>query len=120
LQKEPLPQKRINRLLEETRMWQVKLDTEALSYLMQQQMEKAMGRFVTAPEDAAFLKEVATAANLLPVLPFRVDLWKVQYLYYKMLKTIYPQMQKIASAEWRENFISLGKQLSIEVNAFIS
>lgn len=117
---EPLPRERISRLLEEARAWRVELDIEGLSYLMQQGLEKMMGRLAASPEDATLLKEVSVAAEMLPSLPFPVDLWKVQNLYCRMLKTTYPRLQKIAQSDknaagWLEPLVSLGQRLSMDV-----
>ncbi|MFH0941954.1 MAG: DUF3536 domain-containing protein [Chloroflexota bacterium] len=115
---EPLERERISRLLEEIRAWRAELDTEGLSYLMQQSLEKMMARLVAAPEDTALLKELAAAAEMLPSLPFPVDLWKVQNLYGKILKVNYPEFQKKAkgdkaAGEWLARFVSLGERLSM-------
>jgi len=113
---ESLPAERIRCLLEDAKKWRAELDNEGLSYLFQKTLEKMMGRLAATPEDAALLKEVATAAEMLPTLPFPVDLWKVQSLYYRMLKSVYPEFQKNASAaEWTKQFASLGQRLSMDV-----
>jgi len=114
---EPLPLEHIHRLLEEARDWRAELDNAGLSYLMQRTLEKMMGRLTAAPEDGALLKEVSAAAEMLPNLPFPVDLWKVQYLYWWLLKTDYPRLQQMgeSAAGWREQFVSLGQRLSMNV-----
>ncbi|MFC1967878.1 DUF3536 domain-containing protein [Chloroflexota bacterium] len=111
----------IRSILDETQTWKVELDTEGLSYLLQQTLERMMARLVTAPEDIDFLKESLAAAEMLPVLPFQVDLWKVQNLYHEMLKSTYPEFQTRAqegdkaAEEWLDSFVSLGQQLSLRV-----
>ncbi len=112
---------RLRSLLDETQTWQVELDTEGLSYLLQQTLERMMARLVTNPEDTDFLKQVLAAAEMLPALPFPVDLWRVQNLYHEILKASYPEFQKRAqqgdgsAREWLGLFVSLGQQLSIRV-----
>jgi len=112
---------RIRNLLDETRIWKVELDTEGLSYLLQQTLERMVARLVTTPDDIDFLKELLAAAEMLRMLPFPVDLWKVQNLYHEMLKSIYPEFQTRAqrgdeaAQEWLSQFASLGQQLSIRI-----
>ena len=112
---------RIRNLLDETRTWKVELDTEGLSYLLQQTLERMMARLVTTPEDVDFLKELLAAAEMLRMLSFPVDLWKVQNLYHEMLKSAYPEFQRRAqpgdeaAAEWLNQFVSLGQKLSVRV-----
>jgi len=112
---------RIRSLLDETRTWKVELDTEGLSYLLQQTLERMMARLVTTPEDVDFLKELLAAAEMLRTLPFLVDLWKVQNLYHETLKSTYGEFQTRAqqgdkaAQEWLSQFVSLGQQLSIRI-----
>jgi len=112
---------RIRSILDETQTWKVELDTEGLSYLLQRTLEGMMARLITTPEDIDFLNELLVAAELLRVLPFPVDLWKVQNLYYEILKSIYPAFQERAQRGeeaiqgWINQFVSLGQQLSIRV-----
>jgi len=112
---------RIRSLLDETQTWKVELDTEGLSYLLQQTLERMMEKLVAASEDITFLKELLAAAEMARSVPFAVDLWKVQNLYHKMLQSTYPEFQKRAqqgdgaAVEWLEQFVSLGQQLSIRV-----
>jgi hypothetical protein len=54
-------------------------------------------------------------------MPFTVDLWKIQNLYWDMLKANFPAfIQKAqkgdqSAAEWIKDFSSLGEQLKIRV-----
>jgi len=112
---------RISSILHETRTWKVELDTEGLSYLLQQTLERMMARLVTTPEDIEFLKELLVAAEMFRMLPFPVDLWKVQNLYHEMLKSTYPEFQtraqrgNAAAQEWLSQFVSLGQQISVRI-----
>jgi len=122
LSAEPLDLERINLLLEETQTWQVELDTEGLSYQLQQTLEKMMAKLIAGPDDIVFLKELLDVARMARSVPFPVDLWKVQNLYYEMLQSTYPEFQKRAqqgdepSGEWLGQFLALGRQLSIRVD----
>jgi len=112
----------IRSILDDTQTWKVELDTEELSYLLQQTLERTVARLVATPDAIDFLKELLAAAEMLHLLPFPVDLWKVQNLYYKMLKSIYPEFQKRAqqrdkaAQEWLSQFVSLGQRLSIRID----
>ena len=112
---------RIRSLLDETQTWEVELDTEGLSYLLQRTLERMMARLVTTPDDIDFLMGLLAAAEMLHMLPFPVDLWEVQNLYHEMLKSIYPEFQTRAqqgdksAQECLNQFASLGQQLSMRV-----
>ncbi len=112
---------RISSILDEIRTWKVQLDTEGLSYLLQQTLEGTMTKLATAPEDVGFLSELLAAAEMFPMLPFPVDLWKVQNIYHKMLRSAYLEFQERAqqgdevAQGWLNQFLSLGQQLSMRV-----
>jgi len=112
---ETLDVERIKGLLEETRAWNVELDTEGLSYLLQQTLRGMMAGFVSNPDDIFLLNSLVAAVELAWSTPFAVDLWKVQNLYYEMLQTTYPEYRKRTKAdrEWLTQFASLGEKLSI-------
>jgi alpha-amylase/alpha-mannosidase (GH57 family) len=112
---------RLKGLLDETRAWQVELDSEGLSYLMQQTLERMTAGLAASPEDTDLLKRLLAAVEMLPRLPFPIDLWKVQNLYHGLLKSRYPEFQERAqqadegAREWLGLFASLGQKLSIRV-----
>ena len=118
---ETLEVDRITSLLEEAKAWNVELDTEGLGYMMQQALETIMARLVSTPDDITVMENLVDAVVLARSVPFAIDLWKVQNLYYEMLKNTYPEIQKRAqqgdetAAEWTTQFLSLGQQLLIRV-----
>jgi alpha-amylase/alpha-mannosidase (GH57 family) len=117
----PLEVERINGLLDEAREWHAHLDSESLSYPLQQMLEQKMEGFVSHPQDLSLLQELVNMVKLARSLPFTVNLWKAQNLYYEMLRTTYPELQKKAeqggkaARKWVTQFVSLGEQLSMRV-----
>ncbi len=113
---------KIRSLLDEVQTWQVDLDTDGLSYLLQRSLEKTIARLVARPEDIDILKELLAAAQLASSAPFPVDLWMVQNLYHQLLHSTYPELKKReqegdgAVKAWLEQFVPLGQQLSIRVS----
>jgi len=106
-------------LIDAAKSWKVDLDIDGLSYELKSTLEGMMARFIATPEDNSILKNLVDSSALARSLPFAVDLWKVQNLYYEMLKDTYPEFQKRAqqgdkaAAEWVTQFVSLGQQLLI-------
>jgi hypothetical protein len=111
----------IGTLLETARTWQVDLDADGIGYDFKVNLEKMMAGLTADPENAELLQNVHDAVSLAGSLPFPVELWKVQNLYWDMLQRNYPEVKKKAgrndrqAAAWVELFTSLGKQLSIRV-----
>ncbi len=121
LSNDTLDVERIRGLLDDAREWDIELDTEGLGYLFKQTLEAMMEGFSSSTQDISLLQKLLAALELAESLPFEVDLWKVQNLYYAMLQTTYPGFQKRAhkgdkaAVEWVSQFASLGQQLSIRV-----
>jgi alpha-amylase/alpha-mannosidase (GH57 family) len=121
LSSDPLEQEQIRSLLDEVQTWQVELDGEELSYLLQQSLEKMMVRLVATADDLDLLKEVLTAIQVAHSAPFPVDLWRVQNLYHQLLESTYPKLKSKAqegdekARNWSDLFVSLGQQLAMRV-----
>ena len=62
------------------------------------------------------------ALTLAGELPFEVNLWKVQNIFYEQLQTTYPDFRQRASRgqkdaqDWVESFMALGEKLAIHVD----
>ncbi len=112
----------VRNLLDAAAKWQIKLDTEGIGYDFKINLEKMMAALAANPADADNLKSLLAAVSLARSLPFPVDLWKVQNLYWGMLQSNYPEFRRKAehndqqAAAWVEAFVALGKSLSIRVD----
>jgi hypothetical protein len=111
----------VKNLVDTAATWQVELDNDGIGYDFKVKLEKMAAELVNDPENIDALKNLLDAVILARSLPFPVDLWKVQNLYWDMLQGVYPVFkQKAAQKEplamaWVEAFTSLGKNLSIRV-----
>ncbi|MFC1901451.1 DUF3536 domain-containing protein [Chloroflexota bacterium] len=111
----------IRTLVDTAGSWQVDLDADGISYDLQENLEKMMTALVGTPEDTGILKNMIDCIELAQTMPFDVDLWKVQNLYWGMLQTSYPEFKQRAekndrpAAEWVQGFCSLGEQLKIRI-----
>lgn len=122
LSSDPMELEHIRSLLDEVQTWQVALDSEGLSYLLQQSLEKMITKLVATPEDVDLLKNLLAVTQLGRSEPFAVDLWKVQNMYNQLLHSTYPELKKRvqegkeAARMWLDRFASLGQQLSMRVD----
>jgi alpha-amylase/alpha-mannosidase (GH57 family) len=109
----------VRNLFDTAKSWQVDLDTDGIGYDLKENLEQMISNLLNASEDTAILGNLLDAVALARSLPFAVDLWKVQNVYWQMLQTVYPDFQKRAehgdqpAREWANKFVSLGGQLSI-------
>jgi hypothetical protein len=109
----------VRNLFDTAKSWQVDLDTDGIGYDLKENLEQMISNLLNASEDTAILGNLLDAVSLAHSLPFAVDLWKVQNVYWQMLQTVYPDFQKRAehgdqsAGDWVNKFVSLGGQLSI-------
>jgi len=74
---------------------------------------------VGEPTSVDPLLEMAAALDLTRSLPFEVDLWRAQNVYYGMAQTAYPQLRDDAeagdeaAAAWVRQFVALADGLSV-------
>ncbi|MDI6710279.1 MAG: DUF3536 domain-containing protein [Bacillota bacterium] len=117
---EPLDFEQVRALLAEVEMADVPLDKEGLSFVLEQTLEKMGDELRARPTDQAVIADLDAAVGLVRSLPFEVDLWKVQNVYFRLLQTIYPDFKKAAAEQgddeaeaWVEGFCELGEKLRI-------
>ena len=94
---------------------------EALEHTLRRSLERMAERLAAEPTDMAVLQNLEVALDLLHSLPFKLNLRKVQNLFYAMLGTVYPDFKKKSeqgdtkSREWIGHFLSLGERLSVRI-----
>lgn len=108
----------IRDLLGEAQASNIPLNGAGLSYELEQSLEKIGEHFhhQSGLSQIAYLNSVI---DMVHSLPFEVDLWKVQNIYYKLLQTVYLELQGKATQgdneakAWVECFNALGDKLRI-------
>jgi alpha-amylase/alpha-mannosidase (GH57 family) len=111
---------KVYKLLEEARMWGVQLDHAGLGFALAASLERHAERFAAQPTEQ-LLKRFSSLVHLAEGLPFNVDFWKVQNIYYEVLQNTYPRFRSRAARgekeaqQWSEQFSTLGKALSVMV-----
>ncbi len=116
-EKEPLDFDRINSLLREAQRSGVTLDAAGLGYALTGTIKRISETFAVTPEDRSLLAQLDAAVGLACSLPFEVDVWQAQNVYYELLQAVYPQMKAEAAAgfadahAWVRLFRALGAKL---------
>jgi hypothetical protein len=120
---------------------QVALDRNGLSYLADQRMKQAMVALYAQPRKVNVLEEALLIATTLRELPFELNLWQAQNIWYDTLKqalrrptrrardsrigAVKPrdfralEMENPATAEWWARFEQLGRCLRIVVDELV-
>jgi alpha-amylase/alpha-mannosidase (GH57 family) len=112
---------RARSLLEEARATSVELDRPGLSYVVSRAVERLALEALEHPGDVARLETWSDMATLTASLPFDVNLWQAQNIFYRLLKDVYPTMRERAAADdpiavrWVQLVAVIGDQLSVAV-----
>jgi hypothetical protein len=91
---ERLDAERVRSLLAECRAMKVPLDRDVLGYAFKGYFDRLSDRLRKTPEDAELLRRLIEAANLTRELPFDINLWKPQNVYFDISRT--------ARSEWSD------------------
>lgn len=115
---EVLDLKRITALLSEAEILNIPLDGANLGYVLEQTVKRMAEQLRAKPTDLSLLENLEMVINLARSLPFEVNLWKAQNIYYKLLQTVYPDLQRRAKQQeddhaqaWVNHFATLGEKL---------
>ena len=112
----------VRNLLGEAQLEGISLDTDSLEYALRRTIERAAGLLSDKPTELSRLERLKAIVNVLPSLPFKVNLWKIQNMYYNLLTTVYPEyrertQQADENAErWVKHFSKLGEDINVRVN----
>jgi alpha-amylase/alpha-mannosidase (GH57 family) len=116
---EPLDLDHLRNLLEEAQVSKIELDAETLGFTLKNAISRLAGKLFTEPEDLLRLRALQQAVELARSLPFWVDLWKAQNVYYEILQSAFPKLQKQAregsktEPDWVKEFLALGELLMV-------
>jgi hypothetical protein len=107
----------------QTRIWlnqaeadQVALDKPTLGYLVDRRMKRAMLDLHETPEEAP-LDNALLIARTISELPFDLNLWQAQNLWYDIFRNL---RENPPSAEWLEKLKDLGRLLRISVDDIVA
>ncbi|HEY7556350.1 MAG TPA: DUF3536 domain-containing protein [Candidatus Binatia bacterium] len=107
-------------LLETATLEGVNIDAPTLEFTFRHNLERMAERLAADPTGPG-LKQLHCAASVIQFLPFGVDLWEIQNIYYGLLKNLFPKMQELQARgdeqakAWVETFRALGRQLAIKL-----
>jgi alpha-amylase/alpha-mannosidase (GH57 family) len=96
---------------------QVTLDKAQLSYFADQRMKGAMVELHAHSEDEHALDDALLIARTLRELPFELNLWQAQNLWYDVFRH-FPE--KPPAEEQMEKWKELGRQMNIAVDVIVS
>jgi alpha-amylase/alpha-mannosidase (GH57 family) len=99
---------------------QVPLESAALSYIADQRMKRAMVELQMSSGSLEMLDRALVLARTLAELPFDLNLWKAQNVWYEILRTSGYALAALTAEDrprWEKDFNELGKCLTFDCNA---
>ncbi len=102
----------VGSLIRDAAMEGITLDGQSLAFAARRSLEDLARRFFDAPEDLDTLSRLRKKVKLSLSMPFEVELWKVQNLYFQAMEE-YPNEER--PRVWLDEFLALGDDLSIKI-----
>jgi hypothetical protein len=99
---------------------QVSLETPTLSFIADKRMKRVMVELQMSSGSLESLDRALTLARILVELPFELNLWQAQNIWYEILRTSGYALTALAAEDrqrWEKNFSDLGACLSIDCAA---
>jgi alpha-amylase/alpha-mannosidase (GH57 family) len=115
----------VSALINEANRIGVRLNEAELGFALRQKIDAAAEDLRMNPTHLSTLHRALRFAQLAKSVPFSVDLWRAQNIYWELCNTVLPGMQrKVVSLNgraenarvWVDQFMDLGRALNIEVS----
>ncbi len=106
---------RIHALLESAEREGVNLDSTGLEFLLRRRLGHVMDSLAEDPASLERLQRAHAAVALAHAMPFQVNIWHAQNVYYDLLQHYLAQQQERGERAWVDTFVSLGDLLGVEV-----
>jgi hypothetical protein len=112
---------KLNRLIEESKRWSIKLDTTTIGFIASTWVNSIMEKLYEDPEDLKLIENLDDVLEALTPLHFSLDLWKAQNIYFSIGRNFFKTMKKKAARKndiagnWIDRFLNLGKHLHVKI-----
>lgn len=120
LEEDPIDQARLRSYLTLAKADRVPLDTPTLSYIADQRMKRAMLELQMSSGSLEMLDRALQLARILTELPFDLNLWQAQNLWYEILRSSGGSLAALEPDDrprWEKDFDELGACLSFDTEA---
>ncbi len=120
LEADPIDQAQLRSFLSLAKADQIPLETAALSYLADQRMKRSMTELQMSSGSLEILERALALARTVIELPFELNLWQAQNIWYEILRTSNYGLVALGKDDrprWEKSFNELGRSLSIDCAA---
>jgi alpha-amylase/alpha-mannosidase (GH57 family) len=122
LESDPIDQAQLRSFLALAKADQIPLEKTTLSYIADQRMKRAMVELQMSSGLLELLDRALVLARAIVELPFELNLWQAQNIWYEILRTSSYGLTALAAEErpkWDKDFCELGTCLSIDCAAIV-
>jgi alpha-amylase/alpha-mannosidase (GH57 family) len=120
LDNDPIDQPQLRSFLSLAKADQVSLESATLSFIADQRMKRAMVELQMSSGSLEALDRALSLARILTELPFDLNLWQAQNIWYEILRTSSYALTALTADDrpgWEKDFSELGTCLSIDCGA---
>jgi alpha-amylase/alpha-mannosidase (GH57 family) len=120
LESETIDQAQLRSFLALAKADQIPLDTATLSYIADQRMKRAMVELQMSSGSLEMLDRALALARALTEMPFDLNLWQAQNIWYEILRASDRSLTALSTEErprWDEDFNELGACLTFDCEA---
>ncbi|HZP05695.1 MAG TPA: DUF3536 domain-containing protein [Terracidiphilus sp.] len=120
LETDPIDQAQLRSYLSLAKGDQVPLETATLSYIADQRMKRSMVELQASAGSLEVLENTLTLARTLGELPFDLNLWQAQNIWYEVLRSAAEVLASFSTEDrqrWEKDFAELGSCLSIDTKS---
>ncbi len=120
LEADPIDQAQLRSFLSLARTDQIPLETDTLSYIADGRMKRAMIDLQISSGSLKMLDRALGLARILGEMPFGLNLWQAQNIWYEIFRTSNDTLTALAADDrpkWEQSFKELGSCLSIDYAA---
>ncbi|MGD0800615.1 MAG: DUF3536 domain-containing protein [Terracidiphilus sp.] len=117
LEAEPIDQPLLRSFLSLAKADQIPLETATLSFIADQRMKRAMVELQMSSGSLEALERALTLGRILVELPFDLNLWQAQNIWYEILRTSRYALTALTAEDrprWDQSFSELAACLSID------
>jgi len=120
LESDPIDEAALRSFLALAKADEVTLETPTLSYIADQRMKRAMIELLMSSGSLDMLERAVTLARVFSDLPFDMNLWQAQNIWYEILRTASYALTSLTPEDrplWDKSFKELALCMSIDPEA---
>jgi hypothetical protein len=118
-------EEKIRNIMKDTKRWNITLDTVELEFIIRRALERMMDELYKNPPDSSLLLKVQKMVELIKSLPFSINLWQAQNIFYRLSGIAYGELllkSKSGNEDaslWADKFKQIGQSLFFNVETIL-